>query len=57
MSIFELKMVQHNESPLEQVKGKKYYEKYQDQGNEIYLVGMILDPENKNLVAFEWEKM
>lgn len=55
--IFEFKMVQHNEKPLEQIKRKKYYEKYLNQGKEIYLVGMILDPENKNLMAFEWEKL
>ncbi len=55
--IFEFKLVQYNEKPLEQIKRNRYYEKYQNQGNEIYLVGMILDPENKNLIAFEWEKI
>jgi hypothetical protein len=55
--IFEFKMVQHKEKPIEQIKKNKYYEKYLNEGKSIYLVGMVLDPENKNLTAFEWEKV
>ncbi|GIV43453.1 MAG: hypothetical protein KatS3mg035_0576 [Bacteroidia bacterium] len=55
--IFEFKMVQHKEKPIEQIKKNKYYEKYLNEGKAIYLIGMVLDPENKNLTAFEWEKV
>ncbi|GIV43192.1 MAG: ATPase AAA [Bacteroidia bacterium] len=55
--IFEFKMVQHKEKPIEQIKKNKYYEKYLNEGKAIYLIGMVLDPENKNLTAFEWEKI
>ncbi len=40
--VFEFKMAHHNESALQQIKTKKYYEKYMNEGKEIYLVGMIL---------------
>ncbi len=50
-------MIQHNEKPLVQVKRNKFYKKYQNQGNVIYLVGMVLYLETKSLVFFEWEKI
>ncbi|MCL0063430.1 PD-(D/E)XK nuclease domain-containing protein, partial [Peptococcaceae bacterium] len=41
---------------LRQIKKKKYYEKYTNKGNEIYLVGIEFDEEERNIVNFEWEK-
>ncbi len=40
---------------LEQIKEKKYYEKYQDK--EVYLVGICFSDEEKNIVKWEWEKL
>lgn len=55
--LFEFKMKHLNLSALEQIKTKKYYEKYQNQGKPIYLIGVIFDKENKNITTFEWEKL
>jgi len=51
--IIEFKMGTAN--ALQQIKDKKYYEKYQSQGKEIYLVGINF--KDKNISLFEWEKL
>ncbi len=51
--IIEFKMGTAN--ALQQIKDKKYYEKYQNQGKEIYLVGINF--KDKNISLFEWEKL
>lgn len=55
--LFEFKMAHHKQGALEQVKKKKYYEKYLNSGKELYLIGLIFDYESKNITAFEWEKV
>jgi len=45
------------ENPLEQIKERKYYEKYLNQGKEIYLVGIKFDHENRNIKDIVWEKI
>ncbi|MCA1933803.1 MAG: PD-(D/E)XK nuclease domain-containing protein, partial [Calditerrivibrio sp.] len=52
--IMEIKVT--DEDPLEQIKTKKYYEKYMNEGKEIYLVGMKFDRNQKNLKEFVWER-
>lgn len=44
------------EYALEQIKKKKYYEKYLNQNKDIYLVGINFDTNDKNINSFEWEK-
>ncbi len=39
---------------LRQIKEKRYYEKYQNQG-DIYLVGIEFSRVERNIVGFEWE--
>jgi hypothetical protein len=51
--IFEFKVT--NEDPLEQIKAKKYYEKYSDK--EVYIIGINFDIEKKNIGKFVWEKI
>jgi len=44
-------------SALEQIKEKRYWEKYQDRGKEIVLVGIIFDENERNISKVEWEKV
>jgi hypothetical protein len=43
------------EKPMEQIEEKKYYEKYMNEWKEIYLVGMVFDEEERNIVEYEWK--
>ena len=54
--IFEIK-VDTDESPIKQIKERQYYKKYESQNKDIYLVGIKIDSEKKNLSGFEWEKL
>ena len=40
---------------LQQIKEKKYYEKYRPQGKDIYLVGINFDDKERNISSFAWE--
>ena len=40
---------------LQQIKEKKYFEKYRQQGKDIYLVGINFDKEKRNVSEFTWE--
>ncbi|PID89712.1 MAG: hypothetical protein CSB01_00550 [Bacteroidia bacterium] len=51
--VIEFKM--GDENALEQIKEKKYYEKFSNQNKEIYLVGINFSEEEKNISNFEWE--
>ena len=42
-----------DESPIKQIKEKKYYEKYLNENKEIYLAGINLDSRKKNIVKHE----
>ena len=48
--------VDGKENALEQIKEKKYYEKYLNHNKDIYLVGIDFDTNDKNINSFEWEK-
>ncbi len=41
---------------LGQIKENRYYEKYLDEGSDIYLVGITFSKKEKNVSSFEWEK-
>ena len=53
--IFEFKV--KGENPLEQIKEKKYYEKYLNQGKDIFLTGIVFDTGTKNISKIEREKI
>jgi len=57
--IVEFKVVEDKEEgvALKQIKEKKYYEKYMDKYQEIYLIGIEFNKKDKNIVGFEWEKV
>ena len=54
--IFEFK-VDVREKALQQIKDRKYYEKYKQQVQEIFIVGICFDSKEKNITDFEWEKI
>ena len=49
--IFEFKT--NKEDPIKQIKERKYYEKY---SGEIYLIGIVFNPKDRNITDFKWEK-
>ena len=52
--IFEFK-VDSKEEAIKQIKERKYYEKYQAEDKEIYMIGINFDSELKNIAEFKWE--
>ncbi|MFH1097306.1 MAG: ATP-binding protein [Candidatus Desantisbacteria bacterium] len=56
--IFEFKVVEgesQQNTALEQIKNKKYYEKYLNSGKAIYLVGIEFSKIERNITKFDWE--
>jgi len=53
--IIEFK-VNATQNALQQIKDKKYYEKYINHHKNIYLVGIEFDTKQRNISLFEWEK-
>jgi len=57
--IFEFKVVElvkETGKAIDQIRTKKYYEKYVNESKEIYLIGVEFSRETRNIVSFEWEK-
>jgi hypothetical protein len=57
--LFEFKVVEFEPEgkALEQIKKKKYEEKYHGRYEEIYLIGVEFSAKERNVVLFEWEKL
>ncbi|SFV68073.1 FIG00914433: hypothetical protein [hydrothermal vent metagenome] len=55
--IIEFKVNAKKGEALQQIKDKKYHEKYLDKTKEIYLVGIEFDESERNICNFEWEKV
>jgi len=53
--IIEFK-VDGKQNALQQIKDKRYYEKYLNQNKDIYLIGIEFDTKEKNINRFEWER-
>ena len=56
--IFEFKVVRDKKEKgltLAQIKERKYWEKYPS--DEIYIIGVEFDPDSRNIVGFEWERV
>ncbi len=53
--IFEFKV--DSSGALEQIREKKYYEKYIDKFSEIYLVGVEFNSDSRSILKYEWEKL
>ncbi|QEN05602.1 hypothetical protein EW093_13055 [Thiospirochaeta perfilievii] len=54
--IFEFK-VDSKEEAIKQIKERKYYEKYQVENKNIYIIGINFDSESKNILEYKWEKI
>lgn len=54
--IFEFK-IDNNEAAMKQIKERKYYEKYQELGKTVYLIGINFSSEDKNISNFQCEVM
>ena len=58
--IIEFKVVENknqNGKALEQIRKKKYYEKYLNIANEITIIGIEFSKKDRNICKFEWEKI
>ena len=58
--IIEFKVIEVDKtkgSALEQIKRKKYSEKYHQKGKKIYLVGIEFSRDDKNIKNFMWEEL
>ncbi len=58
--IIEFKVVDNknqNGKALEQIKEKKYYEKYLNKVEEIIIIGIEFSKKEKNICKFEWERI
>ncbi len=54
---FKVKDGKEEKDPLQQIKEKKYYEKYANKVKEIYLIGMTFDKEKRNISRYEYENL
>ncbi|MFH1096135.1 MAG: ATP-binding protein [Candidatus Desantisbacteria bacterium] len=58
--IFEFKMVEgkaEQNTALEQIRNKRYYEKYLEASKDIYIVGIEFSMVERNIVRFDWERV
>jgi hypothetical protein len=58
--IIEFKVVENenqNGKALEQIKEKKYHEKYLNKAEEITIIGIEFSKKDKNICKFEWERI
>lgn len=57
--IVEFKMLSSSnaKNALEQVKEKKYHEKYLSQNKPVYVIGIAFDDDTRNICEYAWEKI
>jgi len=58
--IFEFKVVEYAKDPnsaLQQIKDKRYAEKYSAKFADIYLIGVEFSKSDRNITSFEWQTM
>jgi len=55
--IIEFKCNQTAERAIEQIKERRYYERYLSQGKEIYLLGINFSTERRNIADWKMEKV
>ncbi|MGD9733899.1 MAG: ATP-binding protein [Desulfamplus sp.] len=59
--IFEFKVTEDDKSnskkPLEQIREKRYFEKYAGVIQKIFLIGIEFSKVQRNIVGFEWEEV
>lgn len=58
--VMEFKVVDNDSqkgNALQQIRHKKYYEKYQQTAEELYIVGIEFCKNERNVCGFEWEQV
>ncbi|HOL82361.1 MAG TPA: PD-(D/E)XK nuclease domain-containing protein, partial [Ignavibacteriales bacterium] len=45
------------DDPLQQIKERKYYEKYMNAGKEIYIIGINFNSDLRNVSKVVWERI
>jgi ferric iron reductase protein FhuF len=57
--IMEFKVVEGKGegNALQQIKEKRYYEKYTGTYSEVYVIGIEFSKEQRNIVFYQWERM
>jgi hypothetical protein len=58
--IIEFKVVENENrdgKALEQIKEKKYHEKYMNKAEEITIIGIEFSKKDRNISKFEWERI
>lgn len=55
--IIEFKVDEEKEKPIKQIKERRYYEKYLDEGKDIYLIGIVFDSKERNIKEWKLEKV
>jgi len=56
-AIYVIEFKTDGKSAIEQIKAKKYHEKYLSLNTPIYIIGIEFDTEKKNIVKLEWEEV
>ena len=56
--IFEFKVTEKpTGNALQQIKERRYWEKYQRDAENIYLIGIEFSREKRNIIGYEWEEI
>jgi hypothetical protein len=57
--LFEFKILENHStgSALRQIKEQRYADKYKNERNEIFLIGIEFNAEERNIQHFDWEKV
>ena len=55
--IFEIKMKSNPKDAIEQIKEKKYQEKYLSENKKLFLIGIEFNEDEKNISKFDVEKI
>ena len=55
--IFEIKMKSNSKDAIEQIKEKKYHEKYLSENKKLFLIGIEFNEEEKNISKFNVEEI
>lgn len=57
--LFEFKILENHStgSALRQIKEQRYEDKYKNERNEIFLIGIEFNAEERNIQHFDWEKV
>ena len=50
-----IEMVKDGNTAFNQIKEKKYHEKYLTEGKKVYILGVEFSKETRNITGYEWE--